>query len=423
MTDNIVTMPTPMNVLADKIRAAFARTEHGRQEWIDGTLELATALSEARERFQKDDRKFSVWLAENDLDAIGKNDRAALISMADQAITKQVLQETKRSSWFWIWREEIQPMVHQVMTHAAEPTLISEPPAPDDTAGETEQVAIEETNVETEAPAPGKRRARKLDKIGNAQSDTLVRMFEHHRIFTSMIEGEGRQAHVKLALRYIAKRCVEKDYPPELFTAKKWSLQFMYPHLPMRLLDRVCKSGTPNAVVNIHTMLIETERRFMGTPEFGVKDQPFAAYNKAYSIFQAIKDQKDGVEVGSFDASAVHVPKFASDEGKPPVIVRGTQVWPVEIDNLHTGYGYDDLRCAYKFAEDVLLIFGEPRDASMATKSLTLRHLMSWLPGGYNSRGCTIDGVLRALKDVVAAYGADKGDVMRGPAAAPKADE
>jgi hypothetical protein len=48
---------------------------------------------------------------------------------------------------------------------------------------------------------------------------------------------------------------------------------------------------------------------------------------------------------------------------------------------------------------------------------------MSWLPGGYNSRGCTIDGVLRALKDVVAAYGADKGDVMRGPAAAPKADE
>jgi hypothetical protein len=38
-----------MSVLADRIRTAYERTERGRHEWIEGTLELAAALAEARE--------------------------------------------------------------------------------------------------------------------------------------------------------------------------------------------------------------------------------------------------------------------------------------------------------------------------------------------------------------------------------------
>jgi len=171
-----------------------------------------------------------------------------------------------------------------------------------------------------------------------------------------------------------------------------------------------------------HRPLVEAERRFVLTAEYRAMDnQPFVAFNKAQSIFHDIQNEKSGdVQVGQFDSTAIHRKTFKGDEGRRPVTVRGTQLWPAEAS---VEYGYDDLRCAYKFAEDVLLVFGEPRDASMATKSLTLRHLMSWLPGGYNARGCTIDGVLRALKDVVAAYGTDKSDVMRGPSVAPKADE
>ena len=43
-TGNIISLPTPMKMLADRIRAAYERTERGRREWIDGTLELASAL-------------------------------------------------------------------------------------------------------------------------------------------------------------------------------------------------------------------------------------------------------------------------------------------------------------------------------------------------------------------------------------------
>lgn len=45
MTADVITLP---NVLAQRIRGAYERTEHGRQEWIEGTLELAAALAEAR---------------------------------------------------------------------------------------------------------------------------------------------------------------------------------------------------------------------------------------------------------------------------------------------------------------------------------------------------------------------------------------
>ena len=83
MTDNIIQMPTPMNVLADRIRGAPASVQRGHIETIEGTLELAVALKEARDRFT-DNRQFSIWLAENELDAefIGHNNRAALINMA-----------------------------------------------------------------------------------------------------------------------------------------------------------------------------------------------------------------------------------------------------------------------------------------------------------------------------------------------------
>lgn len=92
-TDNIINLPTPMNVLADRIRAAYGRTEQGRHEWIEGTLELAAALAEARTRF-KADRQFAVWLAENDLDQLGENDRAALIKMAQEpTLLRDILTE------------------------------------------------------------------------------------------------------------------------------------------------------------------------------------------------------------------------------------------------------------------------------------------------------------------------------------------
>ena len=53
----IIDMPTPMNVLVDRVRAGHQRAERGSQEWIEGVLEMASAMHEAHDRFQNDDRR------------------------------------------------------------------------------------------------------------------------------------------------------------------------------------------------------------------------------------------------------------------------------------------------------------------------------------------------------------------------------
>ena len=80
-----------MHKLAKRIRAAYARTERGRQEWIEGMLELAAALADGRKRFEAD-RQFSLWLAENELDVISKDDWAALIKLGDLPFARSVLE-------------------------------------------------------------------------------------------------------------------------------------------------------------------------------------------------------------------------------------------------------------------------------------------------------------------------------------------
>jgi hypothetical protein len=115
---NVIDMPTPMSVLAERIKAAYGRTVDGRNEWISGTLELAANLDEARARFPSD-IDFGVWLVQNELDWLGKDDRTALLGMAnDLDVTRVVLEETKSASLRVIWREEVEPRLHDVAKEA-----------------------------------------------------------------------------------------------------------------------------------------------------------------------------------------------------------------------------------------------------------------------------------------------------------------
>lgn len=50
MSADVIQLVKPLDALAQRIRGAYERTERGRQEWIDGTLDLAAALADARSR-------------------------------------------------------------------------------------------------------------------------------------------------------------------------------------------------------------------------------------------------------------------------------------------------------------------------------------------------------------------------------------
>jgi hypothetical protein len=80
MSDNVVNLPTPLQQLAQRYRAAFVRAENSHADWIEATLEMAKVLIEARGRFEND-ALFRYWLLENELDIHTHQDRAALINM------------------------------------------------------------------------------------------------------------------------------------------------------------------------------------------------------------------------------------------------------------------------------------------------------------------------------------------------------
>jgi len=106
---------TKLEELNRQITAAFERTKIGHQEWIDGTLELATALATARCEFASDN-KFSDWCSKHCPD-LNPHDRAALINMAkDPSVTRKVLEDTKRNSWKYIWEKEMKQRFVQVDT-------------------------------------------------------------------------------------------------------------------------------------------------------------------------------------------------------------------------------------------------------------------------------------------------------------------
>jgi hypothetical protein len=105
--DNVINMPTPKHILAQRIRVAHARSERGAQEWIDGLVEEATTMVEARDTYD-DDREFSIWLMDNGIMFYSPDDQAALINMGRNPDLMRVkLQETKRTSLRYIWKEEM----------------------------------------------------------------------------------------------------------------------------------------------------------------------------------------------------------------------------------------------------------------------------------------------------------------------------
>src|SRR4051812_39280564 len=102
---NIISLPTSDDQLAKTITKAWDRCQHGRAEWIEGTLELGAALLEGRDRMGN--IEFRMWLAGRELNFLNQQDQGAVIEMArDPARFRRVLEETDRTSYRYIRDEE-----------------------------------------------------------------------------------------------------------------------------------------------------------------------------------------------------------------------------------------------------------------------------------------------------------------------------
>jgi len=103
---NLVTVPqggNMLDVLAERYRAAYDKMQGGRKQWIEGTLELAVVVAEARKKLP-DHRSYSRWLQHHGLEHFHPNERMALVGFSNDLIAaRKLLEQTNSISWRVIW--------------------------------------------------------------------------------------------------------------------------------------------------------------------------------------------------------------------------------------------------------------------------------------------------------------------------------
>jgi hypothetical protein len=122
MSNPVVQLPTRLERIAERIKAAYDRIEHVATEWVEGSVELAAALQEGRKAMPAN-IGFGEWLDLSGLSFIDKNDRAVLIEMDDHALLRKVLIDTESTSYRVIYQEYKRRLPKPGKTRGRKPTM------------------------------------------------------------------------------------------------------------------------------------------------------------------------------------------------------------------------------------------------------------------------------------------------------------
>ena len=133
-----------LSTLASRAKHGYAKAEQGRAGWLQGTFELAAALSEARKRLPAD-TEFSKWLVQHKLTnkvrgratPLSNDDRAALIVIGQNV--KAARKDFKANDDSWSWRlvagriratsqsANSPPTIYQTVCTVAQKTVFVDP--------------------------------------------------------------------------------------------------------------------------------------------------------------------------------------------------------------------------------------------------------------------------------------------------------
>jgi len=151
----------------EALKAACEATNkwiEGREEWIEETLRLARLLVEGRQRFPSNEA-FGKWIdGIKGLSLLSHQDRAALIQLGKwPAITRDVLEKTRRNSWREIWDKEAKRVLEP--SGGSKKRRVTSPGKMDD--DEVDDAEVTELKQENEE------RLRQIDHL-EKQLDTAV---------------------------------------------------------------------------------------------------------------------------------------------------------------------------------------------------------------------------------------------------------
>lgn len=98
---------TALDVLAERYRAALKKVKGGRELWIEGTLELAAVMRDAKRQPEiASPTNYNRWLHRNGLEEISPQKRSALNQFGeDLTYARALLESSTSTSWEHIWAD------------------------------------------------------------------------------------------------------------------------------------------------------------------------------------------------------------------------------------------------------------------------------------------------------------------------------
>jgi hypothetical protein len=359
---------TVLYVLADSIRANYKRTQFGRREWIEGSLDLARNFWKARQEFD-DNQEFSVWLVKNDLDYFNKDDRAALINMGeDIELTKRVLEETRLFSYQLIWRDDIKPRLLIDKNTASIPVQVSNQQKPAEIPANSSNGAEKNLPIIVHLPA-GRQR-------GMSERNPLAEKPRAEEVWNRYHGRKTRAALVKAVkhpggneLWSLILTAIDQGFLKETNSeTNTFSARMLFTEAPpnrgfLTNLDLATSKGRtfvkdvlmPAAIINREAILAEPDRI----------EQIIDEYRQAQRVEAHKQAQEREVQKAVSRLPA----------GQQQVVVYGETFWP-PTDSM---YDYDQLRAAVWYFRNVSGLLSDGRDNSVGSVAIGIRQSIKFL--------------------------------------------
>jgi hypothetical protein len=370
MTDNnVVLMPTPLNVLAAQLREDIATTIRLHDRWVDSMLRLAARLREARERFQSNNA-FGHWLVDEAI-GLSENDRACLIKMGEEPeIFRGILiEQTDALHANTIYRKYESRFGIDSKT-TTEPAKPSEPPEVPVVAEKTETPPTSEAPVLVGTPdaksAQPLKRTSPLFNLPRADEIAAIFLDANTRsLIGKAVKSRGGKAIWELVLTALDGGLLA----PNSREFRVLTLNLLFPSATRGYVTRFDLTNQAQRK-EIATKLLPAM--------IACRDQLFADPGNVQQIIEGYYKQRADETKAAAEEARIAKAMATLASGQQELRMFGKILWP-RLDPGQGEYDYDQIRCAIWTFHD-LDTWNEQvnGDNGVASRAIRIRLSTKW---------------------------------------------
>ena len=365
MSSNLIEFSSHADT-ALRLRRSLDRWRAATEEWIEATLDLAGQLWQARQQFTGD-REFGYWLVENEMDDLGKNDRAALIGMGQHLeLSRRTLEDTERSSPRYVWEDVIKPKLLSLSRESTSTsTSTPELPKHDFPAEKSDEAPAESREKNVPDAPPTKALSTKSSLHGWRRAEEVAAMYLEPQTRTAIgkaIRGRGGKEIWTLFLQALDAGLLT----PTNNAFRELSLRAIFPGVSVNYSHRF-DLRQPKDRANLRDVILPAAA--------ANRDAILASPQDTQAIIEGYIRRQN--ELKQHEEARHRTERKIKElpANEQEVVMYGQRLWPRPDGEL---YNYRQLRSGIWWFRDLNRWLDGTPDSQPSARALKIRHLVNW---------------------------------------------